>query len=466
MTASPPFASTDRPDVVTDEGRSGTGDPPAREVLVGVDGSECGLGAVRWAALEAARRNAPLRILHAASYLGRRSSASAPSPELPRARRITAQAYTVALHTAPGVPVSTEVVPARPDDLAAAGSGRRTARRARQLDDGRRRRDGARLGGDEGGRPVTPAGRRRAAPPGWGADRAAGGRRSWASVSAPTTRPSPSSRPRRRSGSASPCRSCRPARTGAVRRRAGSTTRPSGTALPRPGGRPPRGAGRPRATRCSAGCPAPLMVISAGHGRPPAPVPRRPAPVAAPALHVARWRWSPGCTGRSTSRARTAPPRLTREAARTGTTPATRKDRRRGFLRGRRRPAPGRRPGRPDRAGRRAPAGCPGWVRTARSSSPRYGPPCSWRSSRRCSLAVVGSLPLSAAFVLLMLTVATVTVGGADHRARPAGSAPPQPAAAHGPPDRRRRRCPSSRWCWPAARCRCAARRSSRSRAS
>ena len=77
MTASTPFASTDRPDVVTDEGRSGTGDPPAREVLVGVDGSECGLGAVRWAALEAGRRNAPLRILHAASYLGRRSSAGA-----------------------------------------------------------------------------------------------------------------------------------------------------------------------------------------------------------------------------------------------------------------------------------------------------------------------------------------------------------------------------------------------------
>ena len=114
MTASTPFASTDRPDVVTDEGRSGTGDPPAREVLVGVDGSECGLGAVRWAALEAGRRNAPLRILHAASYLGRRSSAGAPSPELPRARRITAQAYTVALHTAPGVPVSTEVVPGDP----------------------------------------------------------------------------------------------------------------------------------------------------------------------------------------------------------------------------------------------------------------------------------------------------------------------------------------------------------------
>ena len=69
---------------------------------------------MRWAAQEAARRNAPLRILHAASYLGRRSTTGAPSPELPRARRITAQAYTVALHTAPGVPASTEVVPGDP----------------------------------------------------------------------------------------------------------------------------------------------------------------------------------------------------------------------------------------------------------------------------------------------------------------------------------------------------------------
>jgi nucleotide-binding universal stress UspA family protein len=109
MTTSPPFAPTDRPDV-REEGRSGPGDPPAREVIVGVDGSECGLGAVRWAALEAARRSAPLRILHAAPYLGRRSSATTPSPELPRARRITAQAYTVARHTAPGVPAATEVV--------------------------------------------------------------------------------------------------------------------------------------------------------------------------------------------------------------------------------------------------------------------------------------------------------------------------------------------------------------------
>jgi nucleotide-binding universal stress UspA family protein len=89
-------------------------DPPGREVVVGVDGTEVGLGAVRWAAQEAAQRNAPLRILHAAPYLGRRGPTGTPPPELPRARGITAVAYTVARHTEPGVPVTTEVVPGEP----------------------------------------------------------------------------------------------------------------------------------------------------------------------------------------------------------------------------------------------------------------------------------------------------------------------------------------------------------------
>jgi nucleotide-binding universal stress UspA family protein len=82
--------------------------------VVGVDGSETALRAVRWAAHEAARRQAPLRILHAAPYLGRRSATGPPSPELPRARRITAQAYTVARHTDAGVRSTTEVVPGDP----------------------------------------------------------------------------------------------------------------------------------------------------------------------------------------------------------------------------------------------------------------------------------------------------------------------------------------------------------------
>lgn len=93
---------------------AGPEDVSAREVLVGVDGSQVGLNAVRWATSEAARRNAPLRILHAAPYLGRPSSDGVPPPELPRARRITAQAYTVARHTDPAVRASTEVVPGDP----------------------------------------------------------------------------------------------------------------------------------------------------------------------------------------------------------------------------------------------------------------------------------------------------------------------------------------------------------------
>jgi nucleotide-binding universal stress UspA family protein len=92
----------------------GDGDPPARAVLVGVDGGECALAAVRWAGEEARRRNAPLRIVHAAPYLGRQTSPGTPSPELHRARRITGQAYTVARHTAADVHAETEVVHGEP----------------------------------------------------------------------------------------------------------------------------------------------------------------------------------------------------------------------------------------------------------------------------------------------------------------------------------------------------------------
>ncbi|SNS68465.1 Nucleotide-binding universal stress protein, UspA family [Geodermatophilus pulveris] len=88
--------------------------PPPPPVVVGADGSECGLRAVRWAAEDAARRGAPLRIVHATPHLGHRGVAGSPAAWLPRARGATAQAYTVAVHTAPSVPVSTEVVPGDP----------------------------------------------------------------------------------------------------------------------------------------------------------------------------------------------------------------------------------------------------------------------------------------------------------------------------------------------------------------
>jgi len=89
-------------------------DSSAREVLVGVDGSESALGAVRWAAQEAVRREAPLKILHAAPYLVHRGAAAEPPPELARARRITAQAYTAAVHTEHGLRASTDIVPGDP----------------------------------------------------------------------------------------------------------------------------------------------------------------------------------------------------------------------------------------------------------------------------------------------------------------------------------------------------------------
>jgi nucleotide-binding universal stress UspA family protein len=102
----------------------GDGGPHAREIVVGVDGGECGLSAARWAAEEAARRSAPLLLMHAAPYLGRRSAPGQVSPELQRARRITAQAYTVARHAGPGVEAETEVVQGDPVTalLQAAGS--------------------------------------------------------------------------------------------------------------------------------------------------------------------------------------------------------------------------------------------------------------------------------------------------------------------------------------------------------
>ena len=109
-----PIAPTGRAEDARASAARNGDDPPGRDVVVGVDGTEVGLGAVRWAVQEAARRNAPLRILHAASYLGRPGEAGGPPPELPRARGITAVAYTVARHTEPAVQASTEVVPSEP----------------------------------------------------------------------------------------------------------------------------------------------------------------------------------------------------------------------------------------------------------------------------------------------------------------------------------------------------------------
>ena len=113
MTTSTPIAPHDTADVdVRPEQPSGAGGPPADAVIVGVDGTECGLGAVRWAAQEAARRNAPLRIVHAVPIPRRRSTDT--TRPTPHQRRVAAQAYTVAKHTEGGVHSVTEVVAGDP----------------------------------------------------------------------------------------------------------------------------------------------------------------------------------------------------------------------------------------------------------------------------------------------------------------------------------------------------------------
>jgi nucleotide-binding universal stress UspA family protein len=120
VSTSSPFAPSDRTDDDSAGGAAagprapGDDEPAARGVVVGVDGSEVALGAVRCAAREAARRGIGLRIVHAATYLGRKTGGTTPSPELPHARRIAAQAYTVARHTEHDLTATTEVVADEP----------------------------------------------------------------------------------------------------------------------------------------------------------------------------------------------------------------------------------------------------------------------------------------------------------------------------------------------------------------
>lgn len=88
--------------------------PPQQEIVVGVDGSESALQAVRWAARQAKRRGARLRIVHAAPYLGGPTADGTPSRELPHARRIAEKAFTVARGAAPGIRPACDVVPDNP----------------------------------------------------------------------------------------------------------------------------------------------------------------------------------------------------------------------------------------------------------------------------------------------------------------------------------------------------------------
>jgi nucleotide-binding universal stress UspA family protein len=87
-------------------------------VVVGVDGSETALRAVSWAAREARRRGAPLRIVHAAPYVDGNAAGER------HASSILRVAHTVAGRAAPGLPVVIERLGGpMPRSLADAGAG-------------------------------------------------------------------------------------------------------------------------------------------------------------------------------------------------------------------------------------------------------------------------------------------------------------------------------------------------------
>jgi nucleotide-binding universal stress UspA family protein len=81
-----------------------------RSIIVGVDGTTTGLRAVAWAAKEALLRGRPLRLVHAAPYLG--------PPDDPagrgRANAVLARARTVAHQVAPELAVDAVVLPDPP----------------------------------------------------------------------------------------------------------------------------------------------------------------------------------------------------------------------------------------------------------------------------------------------------------------------------------------------------------------
>jgi nucleotide-binding universal stress UspA family protein len=110
-----PSSPADVADAVSPEPAQAPDATTTGEVVVGVDGSRTALEAVRWAAREAAAREVPLRLVHAATYLGEADSPGGTPPELPRARSILATAFTAARHAVPGLRVETELVTDPPE---------------------------------------------------------------------------------------------------------------------------------------------------------------------------------------------------------------------------------------------------------------------------------------------------------------------------------------------------------------
>lgn len=97
---------------------------PARPpVLVGVDGSEQALRAVRWAAAEAARREVPLRVVHGYSWpdtshlSDQTAAAQVRRMLLAQARSWLVEAQTIARSAAPGITVTADLRVSHPVEL-------------------------------------------------------------------------------------------------------------------------------------------------------------------------------------------------------------------------------------------------------------------------------------------------------------------------------------------------------------
>lgn len=98
-----------------------------RPVAVGVDGSESALVAVRWAADEAVRREAPLRIVHANLWPTYRPPAGHypiqyQQPMLEHSRRLLFAALVAATERQPDLTISGELIPTMAVDLMLAES--------------------------------------------------------------------------------------------------------------------------------------------------------------------------------------------------------------------------------------------------------------------------------------------------------------------------------------------------------
>ena len=237
------------------------------------------------------------------------SIAGAPPPELPRARGITAVAYTVARHTESGrpglhrgrartIPSRACCAPRRPVSCwswAARPPGPPTR--------------WCWPPGRPGGRPLPRAGRRRPAPP-----RAAPGRT--AGRGDPRRRRPGRRRGGRRvrrdqppSGPASRCRCCRPA-TAQQNVAASWVDDPDAWAqrFPGPGGHAVGAAGRPGQRGARRRLPVPAAGDQHRPRHPAAPLAGRPAPLVAAALHLADGAGARRCTGPSGTPAEDATP--------------------------------------------------------------------------------------------------------------------------------------------------------------